>query len=292
MLTTLFVITRIISNPLSNVFQKKLAGQQSTGPIFIIFITHALLSLAAFPALLAMHPLQLSSQFWFNILLCAVLAFAGNSLIVMALRDTDLSILGPINAYKSVISVGLGIVLLGEYPGLSGIAGILMILLGSYYILDKGTRQAGAITISINRGILLRLLALVFSATEAIFLKKALLFSSPMITFLAWCVLGVPIGGLGVLLLDRGSLSSGLTILRHTPRLFLQLALTTGLMQLSTLYTFGALQVGYSLALFQVSTLLTVLFGYQFFQEKNIARRLFGAGIMVLGAILIISFNT
>jgi hypothetical protein len=55
-------------------------------------------------------------------------------------------------------------------------------------------------------------------------------------------------------------------------------------MQLSTVLTFGKLQVGYSLALFQTSSLLSVFFGYRYFQEKNIARRLFGSLIMVIGA--------
>jgi drug/metabolite transporter (DMT)-like permease len=69
------------------------------------------------------------------------------------------------------------------------------------------------------------------------------------------------------------------------------LALTTGLMQLSTLYAFGVLQVGYSLALFQTSALLGVLFGYKFFREQDLARRLVGASIMVIGAIFIVVFG-
>jgi drug/metabolite transporter (DMT)-like permease len=64
-------------------------------------------------------------------------------------------------------------------------------------------------------------------------------------------------------------------------------AASTGAMQLSTLLTFGQLQVGYALALFQMSTLLSIFFGYRFFQEKHIARRLAGALIMIAGAVVI-----
>ena len=39
MVTSLFVFTRIISNPLSNVFQKKLTGN-SARPVFIILVTY------------------------------------------------------------------------------------------------------------------------------------------------------------------------------------------------------------------------------------------------------------
>ena len=114
-MTYLFVITRIFSNPLSNVFQKKLTGG-SANPLFIILATHLLLTLVSLPVLFYNLPLQLSPAFWTNIVICALLATAANTLIVMALESTDLSVLGPINAYKSIISILLGIFMLGEIP--------------------------------------------------------------------------------------------------------------------------------------------------------------------------------
>ena len=62
----------------------------------------------------------------------------------------------------------------------------------------------------------------------------------------------------------------------------LWLTATTALMQLTTLITFGKLQVGYSLALFQLSALIGVYFGHRYFQERNIRRRLLGSLIMVI----------
>ena len=69
------------------------------------------------------------------------------------------------------------------------------------------------------------------------------------------------------------------------------LAVTTGLMQLTTLLTFETLQVGYSLALFQLSTLVTVYLGHRYFQERNIRRRLLGSLVMVIGAMLIVTLG-
>jgi uncharacterized membrane protein len=43
----------------------------------------------------------------------------------------------------------------------------------------------------------------------------------------------------------------------------------------------------YVIAIKRLSLLLSVLYGWLFFQEKNLGTRLFGAGIMALGAILI-----
>jgi len=294
MLTSLFVLTRIFSNPLSNVFQKKLSGN-SADPLFIILVTHVILTLVSLPVLFFVLPLKLSVYFWGNILICALLAIAGNTLIVAALKSTDLSVLGPINAYKSIVSIILGIFMLGEFPTMMGVAGILLILFGSYFIMDRVPDQPQKNVFSqffANKGIMLRFAALILSATEAIFLKKALLLSSPLITFIFWCILGMPIACIATASVLRGRILDEIVTLQQEKINFLLLATTTGLMQLSTLYTFGVLQVGYSLALFQTSTLLSVFFGYHFFDEKNIARRLFGSVVMVLGAVFIIVFGS
>ena len=59
-------------------------------------------------------------------------------------------------------------------------------------------------------------------------------------------------------------------------------------MQFTTTVALGGLQVGYTLALFQTSTLLSVLLGYTFFRERHFLRRLAAAAIMVAGAVLIV----
>jgi hypothetical protein len=46
--------------------------------------------------------------------------------------------------------------------------------------------------------------------------------------------------------------------------------------------------VGYSLALFQLSTIVSVLLGHRYFQEKDVGKRLVGAAVMTAGAIIIV----
>jgi drug/metabolite transporter (DMT)-like permease len=174
MLTALFVAARILASPVSNVFQKQLA-QGSANPLFIIGATHALLTLGCLPLVFA-GSLPLDPRFWTNIAVCAALAVAGNVLLVCALSSTGLSVLGPINAYKSVVGLVLGIFLIGEVPTLLGAAGVLLILAGSYFVVDRDIHQprrhAFAAFFS-ERGIQFRFAALILSATEAVFLKKA-----------------------------------------------------------------------------------------------------------------------
>ena len=291
MLTALFVVARIVANPVSNVFQKQLT-QRSANPLFIIGATDALLTLAALPLLfLGTLPLHLCAGFWPNMIIAASLAVGSNALLVYALQSTGLSVLGPINAYKSVISLVLGVFLLGEIPALLGLAGVLLIVAGSYFVVDRDSKQPHTNAFALffrERGVQFRFAALALSATEAIFLKKALLLSSPLITFIFWSILGLPIAAAAIVLLVRPRLPNDVVVFRHHWRTYVRLATTTGVMQLTSLLTFGKLQVGYSLALFQLSTLISVFLGYRYFQEGQIRKRLVGSLIMAAGAALIV----
>jgi len=240
----------------------------SDHPIFVIAVTHALLTLVCVPLLLSPLELGGGAAYWANIIAAAFLAVAGNALLVAALRTSDLTVLGPINAYKSVISLVLGIFLVHEIPTPTGVLGVLLIVAGSYFVVDRDENQPrrnAFIQFLHERGVQLRFAALGLSATEAIFLKRALIVSTPLTTFVVWCGLGVPIAALASGLLLRGRLREEGTIFRKDWPTYLWLAAATGLMQFATLDTFGKLQVGYSLALFQLSTLLSVFFGLPLF---------------------------
>ena len=288
MLTALFIATRIVANPVSNVFQKQLT-RHGANPLFIIGATHALLTLAVLP--FAGGAGSLDAAFWANMAICAVLAVVGNVLLVYALRSTDLSILGPINAYKAILSLVLGVFLIGEVPSLFGLAGVLLILMGSYVVVDRAPHQPRGdafLRFFRERGVQLRFAALVFSATEAVFLKRAVLHSTPATAFVFWSILGLPVAAAAIALLLRGRVGWEMQRFRHHWLTYLWLAFTTGLMQLTTLLTFNKLQVGYSLALFQLSALISVFLGHRYFQERNIRRRLAGSAIMIAGAALIV----
>jgi drug/metabolite transporter (DMT)-like permease len=281
-----------VANPLSNVFQKQLT-QRSGQPLLIIVATHGLLSALALP-FLAGRPLgALGVGFWADILTAVVLAVAGYVFLWYALRSTDLSVLGPINAYKAVLGLILAVVLIGEVPTLFGLIGVGLIVAGSYFVIDRAPGQAhGSAFRQFTRepGVQLRFAALICSATESVFLKRALILSSPITAFLVWTVLCFAVAAIGVGL-RRSQVAAEVTRLKSEWRTLLWLAATTGLMQLTTLWTFGQLQVGYALALFQLSTLVTVYLGHRYFQERNIRRRLLGSLVMVIGAMLIVTLG-
>ena len=59
-------------------------------------------------------------------------------------------------------------------------------------------------------------------------------------------------------------------------------------MQFMTNYVFDNMSVGYALSLFQLSIIVSIIFGYKFFQEKEIRKKIMGSIIMIVGSVLII----
>lgn len=293
MLTAIIVAIRIFANPIANVFQKRLT-QRSAHPLVVIGATHALMTLAVLPFAVRLPWSSFGGWFWGNLAVSAVLAVTGNVLLVAALRSTDLSILGPINSYKAVVSLAPGVVLLGEIPNAWGAAGVLLTVAGSALVVDRepeqGRRNAFGRFVH-DPGVRLRFAALVCSATEAVFLKRAIVGSSPVATFCGWVVLGALLAALASAALLRASVTPQLRLARRDWLTYVWLALATGVMQLATLFAFGVLQVGYSLALFQLSTVVSVALGAHFFAEQNIRRRLIGSAVMMVGAVLIVTIG-
>jgi drug/metabolite transporter (DMT)-like permease len=140
---------------------------------------------------------------------------------------------------------------------------------------------------------------------EAVSLKRALLGSTPAAPFGWWvgwwAVLGfgMSAAALAVVPLLTGRRRKPRTTsavravgaaggARNNAGPYLLLGLTTGVMQLCTLLAFRGLQVGYALALFETSTLLTVVLGYKVFREPHFARRMAGSAVMVAGAAMIV----
>ncbi len=295
LLTGGIVLVRILVNPISNVFQKQLA-QKSMEPVIIIGTTHGLLALGLIPLfLLGAVAFPIAGAFWWSIGIAAFLAVTSNVLLVQALKTGDLSILGPLNAYKAPVSMAIAAILISETPTARGVLGVLLIVAGSYLILDRPTGMGASqnvVSFWKNQGIQLRLMALCLSATEAVFLKRALLVSSPLATFAGWAILGVPVAVVAAVFLLPRPVEAGRTLLKQHRWTCLGLAATTGAMQLTTLFTFGKLQVGASLALFQLSALVSVFLGHRYFNEGNLRQRLVGTGVMVAGAMLIVSGGT
>lgn len=285
-LVSIAVFLRIFSNPLGNVFQKQLTSE-GIHPLYVNFLTYLLLSMACLLMVGYIQWPELSRQFWIYSILGGIAGAMGNGFLVKALQNGELSILGPINSYKSVVGIIVGIVLLGEIPNFWGIVGVVLIIYGSYFVLDT-TEEKFSLALLKKSEIQFRIWAMILTAIEAVFIKKIILASSTTIAFISWCAFGAVFSFI-ILFIYRIDISRETKKIRGSDiRKFTLLIICIGTMQLTTNYTFEHMAVGYALSLFQLSIIISVLLGFKFFKELNVRKKLIGSIIMIIGSIVII----
>ena len=187
-LTSAAVVLRILSNPFGNVFQKQLTAKKNH-PLLVNFLTYLLLSFLCVFLVLNVNWSDQPRQFWFYSILVGIAGAVGNGFLVKALQKGDLSVLGPINSYKSVVGIIVGIFLLHEIPNLAGIFGIGLIVYGSYFVLDT-TEERFSWALLKRPEIQFRIWAMILTAIEAVFIKKVILSSSATLAFVSWCWFG------------------------------------------------------------------------------------------------------
>ncbi|ULQ57767.1 DMT family transporter [Flavihumibacter rivuli] len=282
----LAISLRILVNPLANVIQKQLTVERNH-PLVVNFLTYFFLSIPCLLWLLLTEKRELPFDFWLYAILGGLVGGLGNGFLVKALQKGDLSVLGPINAYKSVVGIITGILLLGEFPNTWGLAGIALIIYGSYFVLDT-TEERFSWSLLKQPAIQYRIGAMVLTAVEAVFVKKVIQASDTNMAMVSWCCFG-GLFSLVFLLSNRINLKASIRRLgANDYRQFFFLVLCIGLMQYTTNYAFDHMPVGYVLSLFQLSAIVSVWLGHKIFQEKDIRKKLLGSIIMIIGSVLII----
>ncbi|HOV72174.1 MAG TPA: DMT family transporter [Dysgonamonadaceae bacterium] len=284
------LLLRILSNPFANVCQKKLTASRQN-PLWVNFVGFFTLSMVCIPFLGKIPWSSFPPIFWIYCIAGGLLGSLGNGYLIKAVEKGDISLLGPINSYKSLISTLLGIPLLGELPNLWGLLGMGLIIYGSYFILDTLPERFSWQVLK-RPEIKFRIYAMLLTAMEAIFIKKIIVLSSPHISFVMWCIFNA-VFSFFFLFIYRISPKTQLHVFykRNIP-VYLALVACMGIMQMATNYSFAHMPVGYALALFQLSGIVSVGLGYAFFKEQNIRKKLFGTVIMIIGAVLIILFES
>lgn len=264
------IIARIFSNSYLNVFQKILTGNGEKSSV-VNFYTY--FGLTVIGALFCIKSFVYTQEYLLFILIMGLLGALGNFFIIKALSCGELSTLAPINTYKPIIALIIGIFLLGEYPGINEIYGMILIILGTFILIGHA--------VSPSKAYLYRFLALLFSGTEAIFIKKVILLTNIESAFLYWALAGL--------------IFASFIVLKHTPKIsaaniksLFALIIMAAVMQYSTNYVFSKMNVAYALALFQLSAIVSVCLGVNIFKENGLVRKLIASLIMLTGAVIII----
>lgn len=266
------VSVRILSNSYLNVFQKILTSNNIKASVINLYtyIGLSVISILLFPFV----NITFSHALLLNFLTMGFLGALGNYFIIKALSIGELSSLAPINSYKPVVALIIAYLYLKEVPSLSAILGIILIITGTYILFEhRGDCN--------TKAVLYRIMALIFSGTEAVFIKKIILLTNIPTSFILWALSGLIFSFIFVFLKKQN------LRLPNKKYLFF-LILSVAMMQYSTNYVFSKINVSYALALFQLSTILSIFLGINIFHEKGFVRKIIASSIMIIGAIVII----
>ena len=276
--TSLAVILRIISNSLLNTKQKKLSIYYSS--LNVNFKTYFLLTVFALPLFFLLYFKSLNAEIFIWAATGGIFGALGNAFLISALKNGELSILGPVNSYKAIVGLVFGVFIIKELPGTESIIGIILIIFGSYFVFDT-TKEGFSFALFKRKDIQHRFYALIFTGLEAVFIKKVIMLSDVFCSFLLWVIFGCVFS---FLLLKVGRKKVDICSLKP----FAGLSVLVLVMQLTTNYAFIKLPVASALSLFQLSNILNVFLGYKIFNEKHLLKKLTGSIIMIIGSIIIL----
>jgi uncharacterized membrane protein len=288
-LELVFVFGRLFLSSVSNVFQKQLS-HQGLHPFYIVATTYAVLSALSLPFAFNAAFAHLDPSFWIDVFMASLLDVGGWMFMVMSLSKTDLSVFGPLNAYKVVISMLLAIVFLGEVPTLQGFAGVAIIVAGSFLLLPPavGASQHRLKQLLQDRGVQSRFLSILMFSIGTLFLKGSLALSTPLETLIFWSWFGLPLILLANTFLNTERLADNVKKSQPLVSQITAVGVTVFVMQYLTLVLMAQMLIVYTLALFQLGMLLQVFLGYRIFNEPHFVRRLIAGLVMVAGSVMVL----
>jgi drug/metabolite transporter (DMT)-like permease len=232
---------------------------------------------------------EIAGLFYVSVLATTILNIFIVILNYKALQITDLSLCIPILSFTPVFLIFTSFVLLGELPTILGVVGILLIVVGSYILNIKGG-NIGFLTpfknIFRNKGIMLMLAASFFMSVSTNFDKLVVVNSDPIFgSSIVYFLLAV-----SFLIISSAKKYEIKDVMKANFHKFFLIALVIVLTAILINLTYTLQIVPYVISIKRFSVLFSVLLGALFFKEKNIPKRLLGALIMLIGAVIIILF--
>lgn len=263
-----------------------------------------LLTLAVFNGIPVIGP-----RFLLAAIITTLLNVIATTLTFRALSSSDISLAVPMLSFTPLFLVGTAALFLGEFPSFIGILGILTIVVGSYILntAEGHTRITDPFRDMVAHPGVMAMLFVAFLYAVAINFDKIVVQDSD------------PVFGSGLVFIMLGTSFAVIWAVSHARvipcsipppqsnttdcqfaepfsswKYLLMAGILTGFLitiEAVTINTAYLIQiVPYVISIKRMSIILVVAYGTIVFHEKEIIRRFAGAGMMVLGAVLILAF--
>jgi len=227
---------------------------------------------------------ELGATFWQLVVILVPLDVTAFYLYMKAIKISPLSLCIPFLSFTPVFMVFTGFFILGEMPNRWGVAGILLVAVGSY-VLHIGKLKDGYFApikaIISETGSILMLVVSVMFSFMAVLGKKAILHSSPIFFgFLFLVSLDLVTLALFPLL---GKVRWKKLLTMYTPGTWVGLMLF--LHVLCHTLAISMVEAVYMISVKRMSILFSVVYGWLVFKETDIRHRFMGACLMFLGVL-------
>ncbi len=284
MLGFLFAFLTAFFDSMKEVFSKK--GLRHIDEYTVAWSLRFFATLFSIPLLFFIDIPSIGERFWEALILGGGLNVITTILYMKAYKHSDISITSPIAMFTPLFLLVTSPIMLGEFPTVIGLAGVLLIVAGSYVLNFKESQNGIFHPFKVlfrERGPRLMLaVAFIWSITSN-FDKIGVKNSSPIFWVFAVNLF------LSTVLFPEMLYKSKESI-RHV-RKNLKALVPIGLFSTVTLVfqmmAINLILVVYVTSIKRISSLLSVLSGHFVFGEKGIRERLAGAILMVLGVLLI-----
>jgi uncharacterized membrane protein len=275
-------------NPLAdafrNVFSKK--ASRKIDPLIVSW-SNNLLPLLFFSPFIFFIDLKFNFDFWEAIFISGIINVAAVILYHRAISKSDISQVVPIVSFTPLFLLIMSPIIVGEFPDVYGVVGIVLIVLGSYLLnIDMKEKKILSPLRSLlkNKGSVYMLIVAFIWSISANYDKIGIQNSS-VFQYIFFINLFV-FTGTTIIASVKGKLKL------HNLRLeYKNLAFVSMFTTMTYYFHMTALSltlVAYVVTLKRTAGLITVFLGYFFFKESNLRERLLGASIMFAGVVFII----
>jgi drug/metabolite transporter (DMT)-like permease len=282
----LFAVLNPISDATRNIFSKR--ASINADPLIISWFNNLIPLILFLPGIFFVD-LIFNYHFFEAVFVSGTINIAAVILYHRSISKGDISVVVPILSFTPLFLLIWSPIIVGEFPGINGIAGIVLIVFGSYLLnLDLKKREflAPIKAIFVNKGTRYMLIVAVILSISANFDKLGIE-SASILQYIIFVNLYISAGITIILLLKKKF--SVPQIKREYKNLLLVGFLTT----LAFIFHMKALSltlVAYVISIKRTSGMISVFLGYFFLNEKNLRDRLLGAAVMFLGVLLILLF--
>lgn len=210
---------------------------------------------------------------------------ATSVLIARAYRLSDISLVTPVFAFSPALLLLTSPVMIGEMPSPKGIAGVLMISFGAYFLkIDERKNLLEPFKAFLrDRGVQLAFIVILIYSITANIDKIGVEMSSPIF----WALSTHLVSSFFLFPLMVEKTDNWISEVKSSWKDLLIIGLLGGVSIAFQMTAVKLTLVSYVIAIKRLSIPLAVVLGYLVFKEENIRGRLFGSLIIVLGAILI-----